>query len=182
MKDFTKGGFRDGGRGGRGGFGDRGSRPGFAKKPWDKKPNRFGGDKQLFRATCAGCGKPCEVPFRLVDGRPVFCSDCFMSHKPEMPRDDFKPKFKKDFNQGSVGGETYRAATPDPRMDAVMKQLDAIQNTLERLVAAMPASSMTNTIVSETESPESESVAEKKPFKMKKKVATAKKTKKAKKK
>ncbi|OIO07019.1 hypothetical protein AUJ35_02955 [Candidatus Falkowbacteria bacterium CG1_02_41_21] len=49
---------------------------------------RFGGDRgfgqgdrserpTMHRATCAECGKSCEVPFRPSGDKPVFCSDCF---------------------------------------------------------------------------------------------------------
>ena len=34
-------------------------------------------DRQMHRATCADCGKSCEVPFRPSGGKPVYCSDCF---------------------------------------------------------------------------------------------------------
>jgi CxxC-x17-CxxC domain-containing protein len=31
----------------------------------------------MHPATCASCGKDCEVPFEPRDGRPVYCSDCY---------------------------------------------------------------------------------------------------------
>lgn len=34
-------------------------------------------DKKKFDAVCASCGNDCQVPFRPVDGRPVYCSHCF---------------------------------------------------------------------------------------------------------
>lgn len=60
------GGFRSGGgnRGGgfRSGGGNRGS---------------FGQDRQMFKATCAKCGKEAEVPFKPNGKKPVLCGDCF---------------------------------------------------------------------------------------------------------
>lgn len=56
--------------------GDRGDRGG----------SRFGADRgdrgarapmEMFKATCADCGKRCEVPFKPTGERPVYCSDCF---------------------------------------------------------------------------------------------------------
>ena len=38
---------------------------------------RGGGDRQMYDAVCAGCGKPCKVPFKPRSDRPVYCSDCF---------------------------------------------------------------------------------------------------------
>ncbi len=46
------------------------SRPSFSKPS-------FGGDRQMFEATCGKCGDKCEVPFRPTEGKPVFCSNCF---------------------------------------------------------------------------------------------------------
>ncbi|MCX6734812.1 MAG: hypothetical protein NTZ25_02770 [Candidatus Peregrinibacteria bacterium] len=59
------GGRRFGGGGGFGGGrgGDRGSR----------------GPMEMHQATCADCGKSCEVPFRPSGSKPVFCSNCFKS-------------------------------------------------------------------------------------------------------
>jgi len=31
----------------------------------------------MYQATCATCGKKCEVPFRPTGDRPVYCSACF---------------------------------------------------------------------------------------------------------
>jgi len=47
-----------------------------------RKSERYGNDsygsrRQMFRATCAECGKDTEVPFEPRTGRPVYCSDCY---------------------------------------------------------------------------------------------------------
>ncbi len=39
------------------------------------------GKREFFPATCAACGKETTVPFRPVEGRPVYCRDCFQSQK-----------------------------------------------------------------------------------------------------
>ncbi|MEG2596357.1 MAG: CxxC-x17-CxxC domain-containing protein, partial [Ruthenibacterium sp.] len=36
-----------------------------------------GGERQMFDAVCASCGKNCKVPFEPRNDRPVYCSDCF---------------------------------------------------------------------------------------------------------
>lgn len=79
------GNFRDnrnsGGRGfdrgssGGGRFGG-GSRGGFG----GGRGRSFGGDRerpQMHDATCAKCGKACQIPFRPRGDKPVLCSDCF---------------------------------------------------------------------------------------------------------
>jgi len=42
----------------------------------------YGGQRQMFPATCAECGKSTEVPFRPRGDRPVYCSDCYRKIRP----------------------------------------------------------------------------------------------------
>ena len=39
------------------------------------------GQRQMFPATCAQCGKQTEVPFQPRGDRPVYCSDCYTKVK-----------------------------------------------------------------------------------------------------
>src|SRR5829696_7536137 len=38
-----------------------------------------GGQREMFSATCASCGKEARVPFQPRGDKPVYCSDCFRS-------------------------------------------------------------------------------------------------------
>ena len=40
-----------------------------------------GGDRQLYDAVCASCGKPTKVPFQPSGDKPVYCRDCFQSRR-----------------------------------------------------------------------------------------------------
>jgi CxxC-x17-CxxC domain-containing protein len=43
---------------------------------------RFSSDRpQLHQATCATCGKSCEVPFKPTGSKPVYCRDCFRNNE-----------------------------------------------------------------------------------------------------
>ncbi|MBN2880445.1 DNA-directed RNA polymerase [Candidatus Woesearchaeota archaeon] len=42
----------------------------------------FGGPREMHKAVCADCGKECEVPFKPVEGRDVYCRDCYPNHRP----------------------------------------------------------------------------------------------------
>ncbi len=33
--------------------------------------------RQMYSATCAGCGREAQVPFQPREDRPVYCSDCY---------------------------------------------------------------------------------------------------------
>ncbi len=37
--------------------------------------------RQMYDAVCANCGKPCKVPFKPTEGRPIYCSECFAKMK-----------------------------------------------------------------------------------------------------
>jgi len=65
---------------------------GFTNEPTRCKPcrdiaknNRGGGggrgQREMFDAVCADCGRSCKVPFQPRNDRPVYCSDCFSSQR-----------------------------------------------------------------------------------------------------
>jgi CxxC-x17-CxxC domain-containing protein len=37
----------------------------------------YGGERQMYPAVCAQCGKDTQVPFQPRGDKPVYCSDCF---------------------------------------------------------------------------------------------------------
>ena len=43
--------------------------------------NATRGERQMFDAVCASCGKTCKVPFQPREDRPVYCSECFAKMK-----------------------------------------------------------------------------------------------------
>ena len=70
-KQTMGGGGRGGFGGGRGGFrGGGGGGGGFG-----------GGARESFTATCTACGREASLPFKPRGDRPVYCSDCFRSHR-----------------------------------------------------------------------------------------------------
>ncbi len=91
MKNFNRG----------GGFGDRKSSGGNFGRRDSGGRGGFGKDRSerptMHRATCAECGNSCEVPFKPVSDKPVFCSNCFKgkddsSSRPSRGRDE-RPSF-----------------------------------------------------------------------------------------
>lgn len=42
----------------------------------------FGGPREMHDAVCSECGAQTKVPFKPVEGRPVYCRDCYQKHKP----------------------------------------------------------------------------------------------------
>ena len=41
-----------------------------------------GGQRQMYPAVCAECGKETQVPFEPRGDKPVYCSDCYRKVKP----------------------------------------------------------------------------------------------------
>jgi CxxC-x17-CxxC domain-containing protein len=39
------------------------------------------GPREMHKATCSECGNECEVPFKPMEGKPVFCKDCYKKKK-----------------------------------------------------------------------------------------------------
>lgn len=66
----------------------------------------------MFKATCADCGKSCEIPFRPSNGRPVYCRDCFKKNSPQDSRDGGRSNFSRD------RGDRGRSSQDRPMFDA----------------------------------------------------------------
>ena len=39
------------------------------------------GPREMHKTVCSDCQKECEVPFKPVEGREVWCRDCLPNHK-----------------------------------------------------------------------------------------------------
>jgi CxxC-x17-CxxC domain-containing protein len=44
----------------------------------EKKVDSF--KREMHKAVCADCGKECEVPFKPIEGRKIYCRDCYRKH------------------------------------------------------------------------------------------------------
>ena len=158
MKDFKSGGF-GGNRGGdrKGGFGGGrdGGRPSFGSR-----------DGQMYKATCAECGKSCEVPFKPNGQKPVYCNDCF--GKNSGGNDGFVKKDRNDFSSGKKFDKPFtksfdkpfaprrddRANTGGGNNNDMKQTLQAISTKLDRLIQIMD----TKNIMPVTKAPEMKNV------------------------
>jgi len=144
--DRSAGGFRGGFSrgGGRGGFSRGGDRGGFG--------GGRGGDREMFDATCSNCGKPCQVPFRPTNGKPVYCSDCFEKmgggNRGDSRRFDDRPRAPQ-----AQGG---------PDLGAINAKLDKILSILDpkAVAPAVQAPVIVNPVIKE-EKAKSEKIADK---------------------
>ena len=136
MADYKKrgGGKRFGG-GGKPSFGARSGKPSFGKKSWGD--SRSGdGPITKYKAICSKCGKSCEVPFRPVNGKPVFCRDCFVK-----TGDTGAGRAGDRFPKREFQSRSYASSAPvSGNSNEVLKQLEIMNEKLERLIQAVETS------------------------------------------
>ena len=39
------------------------------------------GPREMHNATCSECGQECQVPFKPIQDKAVYCKECFMKRK-----------------------------------------------------------------------------------------------------
>lgn len=90
------------------GFGDK-SRGNNRRFP-GRDSNRNRGnrrDVEKTKVTCSACGKECEVPFKPISTKPVYCDECFAG---------------KDSKSSKVSGKDLELI--NEKLDKIMKALD----------------------------------------------------------
>jgi CxxC-x17-CxxC domain-containing protein len=109
---------------------------GFARQSFGSKGRYDRGPATMYQATCAECGKECEVPFRPSGEKPVYCSECFENKRDSSdraPRRDFsRPNFSQDNfnkNRDNRGGN-----------EEIKRQLETIINKLDQLIRSVDRS------------------------------------------
>eukprot|EP00824_Muranothrix_gubernata_P025348 TRINITY_DN80_c0_g1_i3.p1 TRINITY_DN80_c0_g1~~TRINITY_DN80_c0_g1_i3.p1 ORF type:complete len:175 (+),score=30.91 TRINITY_DN80_c0_g1_i3:310-834(+) len=84
------------------------------------------GEREITDVQCSECGKPCTVPFRPTQGRPVFCNDCFASRRggggggppPSRDRyDDRRDDRRDDYKDDRYRDDRYRDDRRDDKDD-----------------------------------------------------------------
>lgn len=97
--------------------------------------SRDGARPDMHKATCAKCGKDCDVPFRPNGKRPVYCSICFdkTGGPPSFDSARGKPSY------GDRGDRGDRRDAPRAGMDtrAIEQQLKTINEKLDALIDAL---------------------------------------------
>lgn len=109
---------------------------------------RFGGGgrdfgrREMHRATCAQCGKDCEIPFRPSGDRPVYCSDCFENRRSEDgnsrgsgDRNFTRPKFEEKRAYPPDRGDKENARTNDNGQ--IVEQLRILNSKLDKIISLL---------------------------------------------
>src|SRR5437588_690684 len=87
-----------GGRGGGGGYAGGGGGGGYGGGG-----GGYGGQREMFTATCSNCGREARVPFQPRGDRPASCSDCFEQRRParrsQLPKQKGPKRDKQEKNR-----------------------------------------------------------------------------------
>ncbi len=150
MAEFKKSNNFRGGGGRGGGFRAGGDRPKFPRSGgFSKSGSRDGARSEMFSATCAQCGKSCEVPFRPTGERPVLCRDCFggKGDRPER-RDGRRDSSPRSFDRtrSSESFSSQKLQDPDPRIDELKSQIESIEKKLDSILEIMKGQDLAETI------------------------------------
>jgi CxxC-x17-CxxC domain-containing protein len=86
----------------------------------------------MHKATCADCGKSCEVPFRPSGDKPVFCSECFGSKREAGDRGD-----RKEFNREPRREFNSRPTSSNSGQEELKKQLAEVNTKLDKLIGVV---------------------------------------------
>jgi CxxC-x17-CxxC domain-containing protein len=107
----------------------------FGRSKFRSKGRHDRGPATMYRATCAECGKDCEVPFRPSGEKPVYCSECFENKRDggdRAPRRDFsRPNFSQDnFNKN----RDSRGSNEEIKrlLEKIINKLDQLIRSFER--------------------------------------------------
>lgn len=87
--------------------------------------DRGGERSEMYPATCADCGKRCEVPFRPNGSKPVLCQSCFGQGN------SFEPKFNKRSEGSRFEGSRSTGN------DGTAEQLRAINAKLDTIIKSL---------------------------------------------
>ncbi len=128
-----------------------GSGGGFKKFGGDDRGG-FGRAAEMHKATCASCGKTCEVPFKPNGKKPVYCKDCFAQNGGGEARAEYP---KKSFNKPEYApraAQSYAPAyAPKPQYqsderkpDGLSKQFEIMNAKFDKLI------SLNETLIAQT--------------------------------
>ena len=109
------------------------------------RDSRFGGGRsggfgsrdrrpvEMHEATCAKCGKQCEVPFRPTGDRPVLCSNCFRNDGDSGSRGNSERRSRPNFESRERNTNSGSAGISKEQFNELNTKLNKILNILESI-------------------------------------------------
>jgi CxxC-x17-CxxC domain-containing protein len=84
------------------------SRDGGGSFTSSRSSSSASGDRQMFPAVCAQCGKETMVPFQPRGDRPVYCADCYAQQRGTSSYGSRSSGGRSDDRRSSGGGRSNR--------------------------------------------------------------------------
>lgn len=92
-------------------------------------------EREMYKATCADCGKETEVPFKPDGSKPVYCRECYAKRGGGR-----KGAFggRERYNRRSYG-RRERPARPEIANSAIMNSIEEIRADVKAIKAKIGA-------------------------------------------
>ena len=105
---------------------DRSNRPEgrFDRRDSDRPRNRSSGI-ELHKVVCDKCGVTCEVPFKPVNNRPVYCRECFKKNESPEQSNKFEGRGKSNDRFESKSNPSSE------ELEKINRKLDKIMRALK---------------------------------------------------
>ena len=114
---------------GKGGFNKRGGGNDRFRRGESRFDRNDRGPVEMFSASCDGCHKKCDVPFRPNGSKPVYCSDCFNQSQGGGSSNRGRNE-RRDVRQSAPRENTH--VNIEKYLEAIQKQLQGINEKLEK--------------------------------------------------
>ncbi|MFH1436814.1 MAG: CxxC-x17-CxxC domain-containing protein [Pseudomonadota bacterium] len=99
----------------------------------------------LHDAVCDECGNDCQVPFKPLGEKPIYCSDCF---EKKGGRDSNRSRDRKDFSRRSFGGRDSRrplqSNISDRSISQVIEKIEILNTKLDTIINLLSAAERRN--------------------------------------
>ena len=99
---------------------------------------RDSGERRMFDAVCAECGKDCKVPFQASSDKPVYCSNCF-----EKKGDHSKGRSdRRDYGRRDTGGGDGSQKINSDAIVKLSKNIEVLNTKIDSLIHALSSLNM----------------------------------------
>jgi len=90
----------------------------------DRRENRRDNysEKQMHNAVCDECGNNCEIPFKPMSNKPIYCNDCFSAGKKKNHETNNEEHYKQQFEELNT------------KLDKIMKVLEILQSKKQYII------------------------------------------------
>jgi len=104
------------------------------RRPFSGGQNDY---KQMHKAICSNCNKPCEVPFKPNGSKPVLCRDCFRNSN--SPFEGGGRTESRSFEKRPYENRSEFRAPNAPQMPNYTEQFSSLSAKLDKVISLLVA-------------------------------------------